>query len=56
MNDCADAGENHSQQVTRLAANAAAAYCPNCSTKLKESRCKMSCSTCGFYLSCADLY
>ncbi len=31
-------------------------YCPTCSSRLQDSRCKLICSTCGYFLSCADFY
>ena len=31
-------------------------YCPVCSTRLTERKCKLVCEKCGYYLSCADYY
>jgi hypothetical protein len=31
-------------------------FCPTCSSRLAESRCKLICRTCGYFLSCADFY
>jgi hypothetical protein len=31
-------------------------YCPVCSTRLTERKCKLFCQKCGYYLSCADYY
>jgi hypothetical protein len=31
-------------------------YCPTCSSRLTDSRCKLICRNCGYFLSCADFY
>jgi hypothetical protein len=31
-------------------------YCPVCSTRLAERKCKLLCEKCGYYMSCADYY
>jgi hypothetical protein len=31
-------------------------YCPVCSRRLTERKCKLICEQCGYYMSCADYY
>ena len=30
--------------------------CPNCSARLVDSRCKLVCPRCHYYMSCSDYY
>jgi hypothetical protein len=34
----------------------ASRYCPVCSQRLTARHCKLICTTCGYYMSCADYY
>lgn len=31
-------------------------YCPVCSLRLSQRKCKLFCERCGYYMSCADYY
>jgi len=31
-------------------------YCPVCSSRLSQHKCKLVCAKCGYYMSCADYY
>lgn len=31
-------------------------YCPVCSLRLTERKCKLFCERCGYFMSCADYY
>jgi hypothetical protein len=46
------------QPVDNLPANEREAmlYCPVCSRRLSERKCKLFCEQCGYYMSCADYY
>jgi hypothetical protein len=34
----------------------ASSYCPRCSARLQQRKCKMICEACGYYMSCSDFY
>jgi hypothetical protein len=31
-------------------------FCPVCSLRLEQRKCKLFCDRCGYYMSCADYY
>jgi hypothetical protein len=45
-NPTAESGSGHEPML----------YCPICSTRLTELKCKLVCNKCGYYMSCADYY
>jgi hypothetical protein len=47
---------NASQQACPIGTEHHSVFCPTCSSRLQESRCKLVCRTCGYFLSCADFY
>jgi Zn finger protein HypA/HybF involved in hydrogenase expression len=58
MNDGRLERENEAAE-TAAAAGADAnpqLWCPTCSTRLEQRKCKLFCPNCGYYMSCADYY
>lgn len=48
--------QNKTSALAEASAEHHSVYCPNCSTRLTGHRCKLICTGCGYYLSCADYY
>jgi hypothetical protein len=48
--------EQVEQPVRRKQEDEPMLYCPVCSTRLSERKCKLFCEKCGYYMSCADYY
>ena len=50
-------GESSASHVLVAAAREdVSRFCPVCSRRLESRRCKLICSVCGYYMSCADYY
>jgi len=60
-NDCVPTNESEQSEDARPPAQEKNAgepmlYCPVCSTRLSEFKCKLVCAKCGYYMSCSDYY
>jgi len=47
---------NIGQPASRAKQDEPMLYCPVCSVRLTERKCKLLCEKCGYYMSCADYY
>jgi len=56
MNAAGLAGAKLAEAAVRKNEDEPMLYCPVCSTRLTERKCKLLCEKCGYYLSCADYY
>jgi hypothetical protein len=45
-----------SERTKAASENEPMLYCPVCSRRLTERKCKLFCEQCGYYMSCADYY
>jgi methionyl-tRNA synthetase len=49
-------GASLSERIKAASENEPMLYCPVCSRRLTERKCKLFCEQCGYYMSCADYY
>jgi len=47
---------DHAAKAAESSREDASRFCPICSQRLESRRCKLVCSVCGYYMSCADYY
>jgi len=48
--------ESLTERTKAASENEPMLYCPVCSRRLTERKCKLFCEQCGYYMSCADYY
>lgn len=44
------------EETAEIEAREPMLFCPVCSERLAQRKCKLFCQKCGYYLSCADYY
>jgi hypothetical protein len=56
LNEAESGKQQEGGRRREAAENEPMLYCPVCSTRLTELKCKLLCAKCGYYMSCADYY
>jgi hypothetical protein len=51
-----EGAEGDAGEVADSAAAEPMLWCPVCSARLAQRKCKLFCEKCGYYMSCADYY